>query len=264
MNKEDIKDFILGLKKIIKATGAVGERIFSLETQVKRLHTFNLNLTRLFSVNVKSGIKNVELSKRILKAIQEKKIEETVTVQVKNTQELNKPAVLDQESREFLAKANNEQLQKISVMLAESILKAVDDKIEWPRDPKNPIAVRLSNGKKFYDAIMEVISRGGGGVFPFLNANGSPKQGFVNMEGRQEVVVTETAGADPKSIIIDETDPDNVYIGKVLPGQVAVTSEDQWRILRIHTDGVITTIGYANGSQDYNQVWDTRASHTYT
>lgn len=50
-------------------------------------------------------------------------------------------------------------------------------------DPKKPIAVRLSNGKKFYDAIYQAVGSSGWHI-PFKKSNGVAKEGLVDDDGR--------------------------------------------------------------------------------
>ena len=64
------------------------------------------------------------------------------------------------------------------------------------------------------------------------------------------------------SILIDDTDPSTIYIGKAPTG--ASTSSAVWRIERITFVGSITEIKFANGSPEYNSIWDNRASLSYS
>lgn len=61
---------------------------------------------------------------------------------------------------------------------------------------------------------------------------------------------------------IDEASSTVTYVGKA--STKAATSEAQWQIIKIEVSGTITTIKYANGSYSFNQIWDNRASLTYT
>jgi hypothetical protein len=58
--------------------------------------------------------------------------------------------------------------------------------IKIPRSAKEPIAVRLSDGEKFYRA-GGGIGGGGGAIFPFAKSDGNVKQALVDDAGVQQV-----------------------------------------------------------------------------
>jgi len=62
--------------------------------------------------------------------------------------------------------------------------------------------------------------------------------------------------------IVDETDPNNVYIGYALPG--SDTTDPVWTIKRVNTNGTITTIAFASGVMTATLVWDDRAGYSYS
>lgn len=68
---------------------------------------------------------------------------------------------------------------------------------------------------------------------------------------------------EPLDSLIDETNPDCVYIGwtDTIGGS---TGAKIWRIKRIIKSGSITSIGFASSTTDFNQVWNNRASLTYS
>lgn len=61
--------------------------------------------------------------------------------------------------------------------------------------------------------------------------------------------------------IVDETDPNNVYIGIAKPG--TALGDSNWQIKKITKSGSITTIGFAGSSNQFVFEWDERASYTY-
>lgn len=61
---------------------------------------------------------------------------------------------------------------------------------------------------------------------------------------------------------IDEVDANTTYIGKASHG--AATSSAVWQIKKITVSGTLTTIAYANGSDNYNQIFDNRTSLSYS
>ncbi len=64
--------------------------------------------------------------------------------------------------------------------------------------------------------------------------------------------------------LVDTTDDENfIYIGEAVPG--TATASASWKIQRVDkTNAPDLEIKFANGSSDYDQVWDNRTSHTYS
>ena len=62
--------------------------------------------------------------------------------------------------------------------------------------------------------------------------------------------------------LIDESDSATTYLGKAQMG--ASTSGASWQIKKISVASTVTTISYADGDNRYDNVWDDRASLTYT
>jgi len=62
--------------------------------------------------------------------------------------------------------------------------------------------------------------------------------------------------------IIDETDPDCIYVGLAEVG--TKTNEPKWRIKRIKKVDNITYIGWADGDLNFDNIWDSRASIEYS
>jgi len=65
----------------------------------------------------------------------------------------------------------------------------------------------------------------------------------------------------PMSVIVDETDPNSIYVGEAEPG--ADQNLPVWRIKQILTTGTMRNILYANGNAAYTNVWADRATLTY-
>ena len=53
------------------------------------------------------------------------------------------------------------------------------------------------------------------------------------------------------------------YIGETAPGHFA--SDAEWRIKKIIYDGsgIVIAIRFADGSAEFNKVWDNRSTYTY-
>lgn len=70
-----------------------------------------------------------------------------------------------------------------------------------------------------------------------------------------------TRGVDEISYI-DEASSTITYIGKAAIG--TATSAASWQIQKILVSGTVTSITYAGGTDNYDQIWDNRASLSYS
>jgi len=60
---------------------------------------------------------------------------------------------------------------------------------------------------------------------------------------------------------IEEVDANNTFIGKALIG--TGDNEAKWQIIKVIVNGVNTTIRYADGSVEFDKVWNDRTTYTY-
>ncbi len=75
-------------------------------------------------------------------------------------------------------------------------------------------------------------------------------------------LVTTTTSSPKRVTAIDEVDASTTYLGFAKLG--VATSEAKWQVLRIQKTGTVTLIQYADGDTRFNNVWDDRASLTYS
>lgn len=61
---------------------------------------------------------------------------------------------------------------------------------------------------------------------------------------------------------IDEVDSTTTYLGLAKTG--VATSDARWQIRKITVSGTVTSFTWANGTADYNNVWDNRTGLTYS
>lgn len=66
----------------------------------------------------------------------------------------------------------------------------------------------------------------------------------------------------PLKKIVDQASATVTYIGETLPG--TATSSALWRITKIDETSNPTTIFFAGGTDNFDQVWDNRASLSYS
>lgn len=62
--------------------------------------------------------------------------------------------------------------------------------------------------------------------------------------------------------IVDEVSASITYLGKADPGTGAASA--LWQIQRITTSGTTTTVEFADGNSDFDNVWNNRASLSYS
>lgn len=60
---------------------------------------------------------------------------------------------------------------------------------------------------------------------------------------------------------VDQASDTIIYIGRALP--TALTSEASWRISRVDTSVSLETL-FADGNGNYDNIWDNRASLSYS
>ena len=61
---------------------------------------------------------------------------------------------------------------------------------------------------------------------------------------------------------VDEASATTTYIGKAVVG--ASEGSAVWQIQRISVSGTVSTFTYADGDQNFNNVWNNRASLSYS
>lgn len=65
-----------------------------------------------------------------------------------------------------------------------------------------------------------------------------------------------------KTLVDQTTTADTIYIGEALPG--SATSAAKWRIQRVRTATTPVDVLYADGDEHFDNVWDDRASLSYS
>lgn len=64
------------------------------------------------------------------------------------------------------------------------------------------------------------------------------------------------------TVYLDQVDANTLYVGEAPIG--AIGSEARWRISRYLTTGTLTTVMWADGNQDFDNIWNNRTSLTYS
>lgn len=90
------------------------------------------------------------------------------------------------------------------------------------------------------------------GIFLFKGGASSGSGGSSQVETRGQAL----------KVIVDEASATVTYVGEAQPG--SATSGALWRVKRLTQSGVILFIEWADGDGLFNNVWDNRASLSYS
>ena len=119
-----------------------------------------------------------------------------------------------------------------------------------------------------------VVSGTPGGASSVQISDGTDTATITDVSGKKslDVNVTDiTLNKDNDSVtsheaqlktLIDEFSDTVTYIGKAAPG--ASTSSSVWLIKKITESGSVTTVAFADGDSNFNNVWDNRTSLSYS
>lgn len=70
-----------------------------------------------------------------------------------------------------------------------------------------------------------------------------------------------TSTVSPRITLLDEQ-TGVTYVGRASPG--SSTSSPVWQVRRLLTTGTVLAVEYAGGNQNFDSVWDDRASLSYS
>jgi hypothetical protein len=62
-------------------------------------------------------------------------------------------------------------------------------------------------------------------------------------------------------VLVDKVSSTLTYVGSAIPG--SLTSEAKWQIQRVQGTTLVTVL-FANGNADFTNIWDNRASLSYS
>lgn len=120
--------------------------------------------------------------------------------------------------------------------------------LERYREPNRPIAVRLSNGKNFYEAIMTAVS-GGGAAFPFIGPTGQAKEALVDVNGHVQVdILSGGGGTEYTEDDIDSSITGGVIMWEDTGDTIRAVSGDKPLPIKQQTVGSV--VNDANSSSD--------------
>jgi hypothetical protein len=139
-----------------------------------------------------------------------------------------------------------------------NVVKAVD-KVKIPETDLKPLEKLLSKANRILQEIADTtpVSGGGGGgrATPYEDENAVPAFPTLEQGG------IPTTGTTLAVRIDDTTTADTTYIGKAPIG--TATSSATWQVAKLATSsGLIKT--WADGNASYDNIWDNRASLSYS
>jgi hypothetical protein len=123
-------------------------------------------------------------------------------------------------------------------------------------DPKKPLAVRLSDGEKFYEALFQAVSGGSSRSYSFQDENGDRGYGLIDEKKR-----VATSSEDKWGINDIENSGDIIIIGKE-------DSLGNWVIEKIVESGDVRSFTYATHMNNaiiasYSDAWSARSTVSY-
>ncbi len=68
----------------------------------------------------------------------------------------------------------------------------------------------------------------------------------------------------PRKTVLIDCDGDYTYVGLTGLGLSTLTDESIWQILRVYESGNTTTVLWADGNDLFDNIWEDRATLTYS
>lgn len=239
--QEEQRQLLIDLKgsvdKLIGVfTGKVSVEYKQAESQTVKGEVTVANPVKEVTVSNQSEITEAlkGFSEVVAAAIKEAKTDPVTEVSVKNI----KDSVVDEVTIKNIKDLTNYFDQVVKAIFANRpVINVEKQEITWPISAKNPIAVRLSDGKSFYKAIATAMSGG------------------VDVSGIITAINSSVVPLADYGLARQDLDADPLYFGYVKP------STGEWYIKRISFDEYTTT--YYTDSGSISDSWDDRATFTY-
>lgn len=166
----------------------------------------------------------------------------------KNRTEVNVEKFDDTKQIEKLEDIKGEfvKLEKRIDQLRKEQIKVPVQKAGKKTDPSEFVPVRLTNGKRFYEAVSEL-------------ATAIQRVGVLDNHGR-----TITVESNYKQLIEYDVNNNPIYVGMAEPS--TATGSLLWQIKKITYDASNnpTAVEWADGNDSFDNEWDERATYTYS
>lgn len=239
--KEQINSGTMSREHVIKLQDTVNT-----SEVIKELETLNEQMTILSDSTDKASMVYLDAIQKLINkiSVQYQALETCITDQptnvIKQLQVIEKTInriALDEgsEQRRMIQALKDSKtpfpVQALSNAIARVLIPLIDrmPKIVWPKDAKDAIAVRLSDGEKFYEAVTQVFGGGsGGGGTPKVDLNGQesvpiasglylPHYDFVSLSiaGATETYTFKLKNSTVATVVIVYTDSTRADISTV-------------------------------------------------
>lgn len=219
------------VEAIAKMEIAVSNAIAELQTRVDSLELTTNVTTEKHEHTIETKEVNLE---PVIEAIQKNKTE----VNVEKFDDSKQIEKLEDIKKEFTKLEKRiDQLRKEQVTFQKAGKKT---------DPSEFIPVRLTNGKKFYEAVSELTTA-------------IQRVGVLDNHGR-----TITVESNYKQLIEYDANDNPIYVGMAEPS--TATGALSWQIKKITYDANNnpTAVEWADGNDSFDNKWDERATYTYS
>lgn len=226
------------------------EKVAKLLEENKKITVANLkDISPLSKIEVTNPQKKVaitnmyELAKeigKVKKAIEELELNPTITVPDVLVPPILIPEIKVPETKVVMDLKKLEELMSVLT-----------------NDPEKPLAVRLSDGKKFYEAIFEAVSGGSSRSYAYQDKNGERTYGMVDAKQNVRVSTDDRYGLNHSQKTGNTT-----YLGQE-------DADGIWLITRVvkSTGGLITMTYATNANNEsvmsYTDAWTGRVGLTF-
>ena len=262
--KKVIEEVISGYLKTIK-------KFESFEVETKKVSVKMIQVAKILSdisLENKQGLKSINeiqviiagiennIIKNIKEIIDSKKVQ-AVSIEDKSLAEIEKR--LDPRKVEIKKKPSwykefsfSELLDTLASFFQNRIINIRAGEHE---DPKNALAVKIIDSKG------SVISD----LKPIINLNPGGGGGFEQVYLKDEFGNVISPAINKRySQKVDAVDANTTYIGYCAMGSGTNTAGAVWRIKKVAVAGVVTTITWADGDDNFDNIWDNRAALSYS
>lgn len=185
------------------------------------------------------------------------------SVTIKNIKDIKFPKKMGIDKPEWFEQLTEKQMEAAFFKALVSIVnKGFKIDLDMYRDANKPLAVRLSDGKKFYNALFRTVEALGDS-FPFVDSAGRNKGALVDSSGHVQVDVA--SGLKTTSTFnlndLEETGASITYFG-------LESSSGVWYLMKFDDNTSPNTLQHATISNNatitsYSLGWTNRASLNY-
>lgn len=262
--QEKIQELIDSIETLVEAndkSNFMKEVFGSLDKIVDKLSDPEVNITM-----PDEGINGVrKATEDVVRAVRDLKINAPDKVTVNNLDDVTK-AINDLKPliTKLTDTVEESKLEAPEQVLLDAESKKYLKNLEFlDTDAKNPLAVRLSDGKEFIKGLGNAVGEqvrilGGGSTSSFKDSSGGSQKALLDANNIAKVTQDNYT---VKIVYVSAGLPQ--YIGKALPG--TASSAAGWQIQKLtYSSTDVTDIKWAGGSLSFTNIFDNYASFTYS